>query len=361
MTPLTVVWWGVVVFLSIKLAGLAVNLVLFPRLRAGAVHAGGGRLSLLVPARNEAENLKGTLPGLLAQAADEILILDDGSEDGTHEVLQGLAGHDPRVRILCGAPLPPGWIGKNWACHQLAERATGDLLVFADADVHWGEGALDAIAAEMERQRADAFSVYPRHRTGSIPERALLPIIDDVLLTLLPFPLLSAPVAAAAAGNGQLFAFRREAYEAVGGHAALRDEILEDVRMAQRVRAFGLKLGLALGGTVLGVRMYRSYGDMVGGLAKSLLAAHGGSRLLMAAAAAWHLTVYTLPVVLVFAWAGWALPIAMSVVERILVNRKTLRGSYAEVLLMPIAPVLALPVYARAMGRRRVWKGRSYA
>ena len=360
-------WWCVLVFLAAKTFGILVNLVLFPRLTASPAGAGNGRgrglagTSLLVPVRNEAAVLRRTLPGLLAQPVGEILLLDDESEDGTAAEARRLAAGDPRVRILRGARLPAGWVGKTWACSQLAEAARGERLVFLDADVHLEPGAIEALADEMDRQGADAFSVFPRQRTGSLSERALLPIIDDVLLSFLPFPLLRAPVPSAAAANGQVFAFRRAAYASSGGHAAVKGEILEDVLLARHVRRRGLRLGLALGGDLASVRMYRSDAELVRGLAKSLLPAYGGSRLLLILGALWHVVVYTLPVALLAWELRWAVPLALAVLQRVLLNAKTGRDAPWEALLVPVAPLLALPVHLRAMGRRRVWKGRSYA
>ncbi|MGN6361101.1 MAG: glycosyltransferase family 2 protein, partial [Thermomicrobiales bacterium] len=157
---------AVIAFHAVKLAGVAVNLVLFPTLRpeaAGSVsaHAGAPRrwppaaptrpgraprpvTSVLVPARDEAHRLPATLAGLLAQDVTEIIVLDDQSRDATAAVARRAEQTDPRVRFARGTPPPPGWTGKNWACQQLAAAARGDLLVFCDADVLLAPGALDA-------------------------------------------------------------------------------------------------------------------------------------------------------------------------------------------------------------------------
>lgn len=360
MMVLMALWWLVLGFLLLKLIGLLINLRQFPVLKEGSAVKQPERVSLLVPVRNETKTLPHTLPGLLAQPADEILLLDDGSEDGTLEVARCLAGTDPRVRLLQGAPLPEGWVGKNWACQQLADAASGELMVFADADVLWQPGALAALLDELERQEAAALSVFPRQCTKTLGERTLLPLIDDVLLSFLPFGLLRLPVPSAAVANGQVFAFRRSAYGALGGHRAVQGEILEDIRLAQHIRRSRLPLGLALGGELIAVRMYRGYSELVRGLAKSLLAAHNESRILLVATALWHLLAYTLPVVLMFVEPRWGVLVALAFVERGLVNFKTGRGAYWEVLLMPLAPLLALPIYRRAWKPQRNWKGRVY-
>jgi cellulose synthase/poly-beta-1,6-N-acetylglucosamine synthase-like glycosyltransferase len=342
----------------VKVAGLVNNLRAFPSLAPGAWAPGRPRVSLLVPARDEAARLPATLPGLLAQPAEEILVLDDGSTDGTAGVVAAV--HDPRLRLITSRPRPSGWIGKNWACHQLAAAATGDLLVFCDADVTLAPGALDALWAEMRRQRADVFSVFPRQRTGTLGERLLVPLIDETLLAFLPHQLLDRPVPAAATANGQLLAFGRRAYDAVGGHAAVADRIVEDVALARRVRRTGLRLGLALGADLVSTRMYDGYAASVRGLGKSLRAAHGGRDAVLVASAVAHLAAYTAPWLFWRAGPLWRVATVLGLAERILVNAKTGRGAHWEAALVPVTAPAALPVYLLALRRHARWKGRSY-
>jgi glycosyltransferase involved in cell wall biosynthesis len=348
----------VLAFHLVKMAGLASNLRAFPTLTAGDRAPGRPRTSILVPARNEADRLPMSLPGLLRQPADEILVLDDASTDGTADAVAAFS--DLRLRRLPGSPPPAGWIGKNWACHQLARAATGDLLVFCDADVLLRPGALEAVWAQCRRQRADVFSVFPRQITGSLGERLLVPLIDENLLAFLPHRLLDVDVPSAATANGQLLAFRRRAYEAVGGHEAVHDRIVEDVALARRSRRLGLKLGLALGGDLVGTRMYDGYGSAVRGLGKSLRAAHGGRDAALVASYAWNLTAYTLPWLRWGRGRAWRWAAVLGLVERVVVNAKTGRGSYAEAALVPVTAPAAAPMYAVAFRRSARWKGRRY-
>lgn len=379
---------GVLVFHAVKTLSLLANARAFPRLRAaygaedaeGAGGAGGAQptapaastpspatgpadlstsVSLLVPVRDEAANIVRTMPTWLRQSVDEILLLDDGSTDGTGELAHGLASGDPRVRILDGAELPAGWLGKPWACHQLAAAASGGILVFCDADVELHPGAIEAIVRAGRGQHADVFSVFPRQLTVGVGERLLVPLIDDVLLAFLPFGLLALPIPAAASANGQLLAFQREAYDAIGGHEAARDAVVEDVRLAFTARSAGLRLGLALGNELVQTRMYDGYRATVRGFGKSVRAAHGGSRLLMALTALAHLVTYTLPWLLARRDRGWALAAAAGPAQRVIVNATTGRGAPWEAALVPVTPLAALPVYAVAMRRSATWKGRS--
>jgi glycosyltransferase involved in cell wall biosynthesis len=342
---------------AVKLAGLVTNLVAFPRLRAVPDRADRPRTSLLVPARDEAHRLPGTLAGLLAQPADEILVLDDGSTDATPDVVRAAARTDARVRLVRGCERPIGWAGKTWACHRLAAAARGDLLVFCDADVTLAPGALAAGWARMAAERADVFSVFPRQRTGTLGERLLVPLVDEALLAFLPYPLLRAPVPAAAAANGQLLAFRRAGYESLGGHAAVAGAVVEDLALARLARRYGLRLRLALGADLVSARMYGGYADAVRGFGKSMREAHGGSDALLIAAAGWRVAAYTLP------WLRsgrtWRFAAAAGLAERLLVNAATGRG-IAEAGLVPVGALAALPVYAVALRRTARWKGREY-
>jgi hypothetical protein len=345
-------------FLALKLLTLTINLVTFPVLRRPAGRRSRS-VALLVPMRNEEHRLAETLPGILAQEVDELVLLDDCSTDATPELARGLASGS-LARVESGEPTPSGWAGKTWACHQLADRAASDVLVFCDADVALAPGAVDAVLAELERQDADLLSVFPRQRTGSLGEHLLVPLVDDVLLCFLPFPLLGLDVPSAATANGSVMAFTRSSYERLGGFGAVRGEVVEDVAMARHVRRRGLRLGLVLGGDLVGTRMYTGYAHSVDGLGRGLLPVVG-SRLALVAGEAWHLAAYTLPALAVWHRPGWALPLALGAAERLAVEAKTGRRRWHQALLPPLSPVAALPVLARALRRSQEWKGRSYA
>jgi Glycosyl transferase family 2 len=369
-------------FLLYKLLTLAINAFTFPVLKPRPKLPAAPTVSILVPARDEAHNLLHTLPRLLAQrgttqigaaqieatqGALEVLVLDDHSGDDTARIAHELCAGSPGARVISGEALPPGWHGKPWACLQLGREATGEVLIFTDADVCWEEGTLNALLHSLEDSRADLLTVWPRQQTRRWGERLLAPLVDDVLLSILPAPLIRLPFASMSAGNGQLMAFRRRAYERVGGHALVRAEVLEDVSFAARLKARGGRVAVGLGGDLLSVRMYRSYagaGGAVSGFAKSLHAVHGGSRTLMAASWLWHFAVYTLPW-LPFSWLrGQKVLILLGLLERLLVNLKTGRTRPAdllEVLLTPVTPLAALPVYLLAFRKSYRWKGREYA
>jgi chlorobactene glucosyltransferase len=236
------------------------------------------RVSVLVPARNEQENIGPCVRSLLAQEYPDfqVLVLDDESTDGTVEALASLPDHDGRLRVMQGEPLPAGWLGKHWACQQLWQAADGELLLFTDADTrHHPQALRDAVRALLAEE-ADLLSAVPHQEVGSWAERLLVPIIPWAIFSFLPlalahrwrWPALSAAI-------GQYLLFRREAYERIGGHAAVRQHAADDLALGRRVKAFGLCLRLVDGGQRISCRMYRNANEVYEGLSKNLLAAFG--------------------------------------------------------------------------------------
>lgn len=349
-------------FIGVQVMTLLVNLVAFPVLQKGASPA-PKRVSLLIPARNEAKNLSETLAGFVSQSAVEVIFLDDDSSDATLELLAQAAQTHARVRVISGAPLPSGWSGKNWACHQLAQAARGDILIFTDADVYWQPQTLEALLSFQQRERAEFVSVWPRQLTATLIERLTVPVIDLILLGSLPYPGVKyLPFAAFSAGNGQLMLWTRNAYDRVGGHAAFRQEVLEDVRMGQAAKGAGLPVALALGGDVIATRMYRSGAELLEGFSKNVLAAAGNNPLALIALTLLNILVHTVswPLGLLNPWF-W-LVAGLSLLQRFLTNWKTGRN-LAELWLQPLMSYPLSRIVLRALGQRGnySWKGRRYS
>lgn len=268
---------------------------------------GLGFVSILIPARNEAAVIGETVRRMLAQTYPrfELIVLDDGSTDGTAEVARAAAAGDARVRVIAGEALPPGWAGKNWACHQLAQAAQGDWLLFTDADTIWAPDALAAVVAEAGRTRADLLTVWPTQITITWPERLVVPLMALVVIGYLPvFMVHYTPWSPFAAANGQCLLFRRRAYDAIGGHAALKGDVLEDVKFARRIKAHRLRLRMADGNGLVSCRMYRDWPGVRDGYAKNILSGYGGSLLFLALATIFHWLVFLWP------WAAVGLQIA---------------------------------------------------
>jgi hypothetical protein len=237
------------------------------------------RVSVLVPARDEAPRIGALVRSVLAQTDVElrVWVLDDQSRDGTADAATAAANGDSRLTVLSGAPLPPGWVGKCHACHQLAEAADGDWLVFLDADTVLAPGAIASVVAFAERERAGLVSLFPAQVMGSFGERLMLPLLMYTLLGFLPLGLAAGrPEPSLAAANGQFLAFSRAAYDAIGGHQAVANDLVEDMALARAIKARGLKLVIADGGPWVRCRMYDGLGTLWRGFQKNLYPAFGG-------------------------------------------------------------------------------------
>lgn len=332
------------------------------------------RLSFLVPARNEAAVIGGTVRSLLGQGGDEIevLILDDHSIDGTGEIARAAAEGDPRLRVLAGVDLPPGWLGKNWACHQLGEAARGEILVFTDADVRWGSGALAALLAEMERAHADLLTIWPTQETVTWGERLTVPLMALVVHAYLPILFVhhyAHPLFGAA--NGQCMVFRRAAYDRIGGHAAVRDNVVEDVSLARRIKVHGLRLRMAEGNHLITCRMYRSWDQARDGFAKSILKGYGNAAGLIASTF-FHWLVFLGPWMLLIlgalgvdlpGWPLWPLALALGGIGLRALTAIHSQQRVGDALLFPLSVLLMTRIAAQALWWQvryggPLWKGR---
>jgi len=349
----------VVAFLTVKLVTLGINLRRFAVLRPTRQPMRPS-VSLLIPMRNESARLAETLPAAATQDVAQLIVLNDRSTDDSAELARGILAETPHASVVTGRPTPAGWTGKTWACTQLADLATGDLLVFCDSDTALRRGAVCSALAEMEHQDADVFSVFPRQMTETLGEQLLVPLIDDALLCFLPFPLLSRDVPATATANGSLIAMSRTVYDKLGGFATVRSELADDVALARHARRNGLRLGLALGGDLVQIRMYRGYRAAVAGFGRTLLSAFSGSRARLALGAVAQLTAYALPLPLALRRRRWTLVVALGLLERLLVEAKTGRRQWWQAVLVPLSPVAAIPVVGQAMRQSQPWRGRVY-
>jgi chlorobactene glucosyltransferase len=268
----------VVAIVAVHLAisvNLLVNILTAPRL---AGYRGGSRqprVSVLTPARNEASVIESSVAALLAQRYPdlEVLVLDDASTDATAAIVARLAGTDPRLRLLTGQPLPAGWLGKHFACQQLADAASGEILLFIDADTTLCPDAVTCLVAALDTAQADLVTALPRQLVGSWGERLVVPLVYASIWLLLPLPLVPRrPEPSLATGIGQVMAFRADAYRRLGGHAAVRDRVLDDVELARRVKQQGGRLLVVDAGDLATCRMYRSWVEVWHGFSKNLYA-----------------------------------------------------------------------------------------
>jgi cellulose synthase/poly-beta-1,6-N-acetylglucosamine synthase-like glycosyltransferase len=326
---------------------------------------------VIIPARNEADDLPSTLDTLLAQDGPnlEIVVVDGGSTDGTRAVIDA---RGPRVRRVDEPPLPEGWVGKNWACWTGAASATGDWLLFLDADVRTHPTTVRTVVEWAESEHADLTTLATRVEMFGFWERLVMPFYIQMVLTYFRAPRVNRPSSSAAMVNGQFLLFRRSAYARVGGHAAVRSYVLEDIAIARRARAAGLTLRIATTADLATTRMYRDRHEMFEGLLKNV---HGtefsATRLVGFLAGLVGLFLLPLAVLPLGVWTG-SVPLIVlgtflwvALFGKHVAFSRAVGAPAAYGLLFPLAVVYYLRLVTvslvRGLQRRPVsWKGRTY-
>lgn len=366
--------WAVLALPGLLVLGMVgFNLLAWPR-----GHAGGrirGRVSVCVPARDEAERIERCVRAALAgtQAPDEVLVYDDGSTDGTAEVVARIAAEDPRVRLLRGGPLPAGWVGKPHACHRLAEEAAGDVLVFMDADTVASPECLARVGSLLDGMGADVVTVAPRHTARTFAERLVIPLLHLAYLAWLPLPLVwRSRDPRFLVANGQLLTVRRGACDAAGGWAAVRAEVVDDMAFCRRVKEAGGRVVFADGHHMATVRMYDGWPALRDGFSKNLYEGIGGSPGSLAGVALLHGLVFVFPYLALAAalpgGGAWLAPASTGVAAN-LALRAALAARFRQppegVLLHPLSVLVLLAIAANSFrwSRRGAirWRGRVYA
>src|SRR5690242_7009618 len=229
-------------------------------------------VSAIIPARNEERAIARAVISLAEQPeVREIMVVNDQSSDGTGEVLRRLAAEQPKLRVVEAGPLPAGWVGKNHAAWLGAQDAACDWLLFTDADAVHLPGSTAGALTDAKSFGADVVSYSPGQEMHTWWERALIPFVFCRLSQLYSYATINDPDSPAAAANGQYLLIRRNTYEQLGGHAAVRDEVLEDVALARLAKPAGFRLHFAAGDQICRVRMYSSFGAMWEGWSKNLL------------------------------------------------------------------------------------------
>ena len=235
-------------------------------------------VSAIVPARNEEATIAAAVESLAAQPEiKEIIVINDQSTDGTAAALDQLSLRYSQLRVLETKELPDGWVGKNYAVSLGAAQATGDWLLFSDADgVHLPGSTAHALADAVETG-ASLVSYSPEQETRTWWEKSLIPFVYTRLANKYSYAEVSDPDSQAAAASGQYLLIRRDDYVRIGGHAAVAAEVLEDVALARLAKQAGLRLYFAAGTGIMRVRMYRSFAGMWQGWTKNLYPLMGGN------------------------------------------------------------------------------------
>jgi chlorobactene glucosyltransferase len=342
--------------------------------------ASGRLVSVIIPARNEAETIETVVRSVLASAYRplEVIVVDDRSTDDTAARAETLAREDDRVRLVRGGELPAGWFGKQWACVQGYRAARGDLLVFTDADTTHGRELLGHAVGAVEAEGVDLLTVMSRQQCETPWERLVMPQIWVLLgFRYAPRRVNRSVRPRDVIANGQFILLPRAAYEAIGTHAAVRTEVAEDLALAQVLVRSGRKLLFAHAEPLIATRMYRSLGHLVEGWSKNIYLGGRASfpdepvrRALVPVMLAGAMLFWLIPPLVGVAGLAGLVPAGPWVVAAIALSALfwMLISFGMEIPVVyglgyPLGAAVALYIILRSAGRgsRRVeWKGRVY-
>lgn len=322
-------------------------------------------VSVLIPARNEENNLPALLEGLLGQDYPhlEVRIFNDGSTDRTGEIIREFIGRDPRIHTEEGGEsLPEGWNGKNHACHRLALAARGDYLLFMDADVRVKP---DLVTRAVDRAFAHdlaLLSLFPRQIMLSTGEMLTVPVMNWILLSMLPLRLVRlSHYPSLAAANGQFMLFRGREYRQHRFHSMVRDINVEDIHIIRRIKKMGYTAETLLSRGEVSCRMYTGYADAIFGFTRSMFAFFGGSGI-----ALFLFTLFT-TFGFIFAWVGmsfsWMLVyLFMALLLRGLVGAMSRQPVFRTLLLSPLVQAsfvwMVVNSFRLKFRGKNIWKGR---
>lgn len=356
--------YAIVVFVLVQLVVSLFNLW-YPERLISEIAMDERMISILVPARNEEVNIKACVQTILNQDYQnfELLIGDDQSSDKTAKIVRKLAKGNSKVRLVPINKMPKGWLGKNYACSVLAAKATGDYLLFLDADVRIFKNIIPDSINHMRRHKLQMLSLFPHQILQSVGEKKTIPMVYFILLSLLPLRLVrKTRLASLAAANGQFMMFKTTAYQAVLPHQAVRDNCVEDIAISRLFKSKGHRIACSLSDQRVECRMYNNYKSSVKGFSKNVTAFFGNS--LFFTILFWFITTLGfIPVFIGTGVSGLICFISLSILTRIVVII-TCKQTLKEQLKLMLHHQLSLGLFILHHLQTKVnghyeWKGRN--
>ncbi len=319
-------------------------------------------VAILIPMRNEEFNAASVIESALASRGlsnVELLALNDNSTDSTRDILEGYAW---RIKVLQGDKLPQGWLGKPYACLQLAQNSSQEYLVFLDADVRLSPSAISSAIDLMQSLEWDFISPYPAQHGKTLLMKLIQPLLQWSWLTSVPLRLAeSGKWPSMIIANGQFFIVKRSAYFAIAGHEAVKDEVLEDLALARKLTEYGFKGGVAEASKVANCTMYESNSQLISGYTKSLWKAFGGPLGSLFTIALLILTQVLPSILLLAGVATAALPFALVALTHLVAATRSKSPIY-NILFHPISALILIYLICESYRRKSLgqleWRGR---
>lgn len=321
-------------------------------------------VSILIPARNEAANILHLLKSIQLQDYKnyEVIVYDDESLDNTYQICTAYAATDPHVTVIKGERLPDGWTGKNHACHKLANKAKGDYFLFLDADDTVNNGLINSAVHRMQLNKLSLLSLLPNQEMQTLGEKTTVPLMNYMVLNLLPLRLTYlAKTAVVATACGQFMLFDAAIYKINRWHSQARDKIVEDAEIMKLVKSASYNGELLLANGMISCRMYKNYREAIQGFSKNVLALFNYNIIslllnILLTIAGPMLVIMTLNFQLIFFMAG------LIILTRIMTSLSSEQNAWQNVILHPLQMIniviIAFLSIQKHLTKTNVWKGR---
>jgi glycosyltransferase involved in cell wall biosynthesis len=322
-------------------------------------------VSILIPARNEEQDIIRLLQSLKIQDYQniEVIVLDDNSEDKTHQISQEFCASDSRFKIIKGKPLENGWLGKNYACHQLTQQAKGKFLLFLDADEEVKNGLINNAIYRMYLGKLSLLSLFTNQVMKTNAEKSVIPLMHFLLLNLLPLRLVKlSKMPAFSAASGQFMLFNAADYHQNLWHQSVKSKVVEDVEIMKQIKTNGYKGEVLLANGYLLCRMYKSYQECLNGFSKNLLSGFGNS---IVGLLVYIFLIIIGPIIIAFNlnFQLVYLAITLIVFSRIMISllsgQNVILNIFFHTLQMLNLLLLAILSIQKSISKNVVWKGRS--
>lgn len=322
-------------------------------------------VTILIPARNEEDTIGSLLEQLAKFDYDklEIIVYNDHSTDNTESIVKNWAAIKPNIKLINGGVLPQGWLGKNYACHQLSQAATGELFLFLDADVRVKNGVIKRSISHLQKYELHLLSVFPKQIVASFGEKISVPLMNWILLSLLPLSLIrKSKYEVFSAANGQFMMFKAATYKSIRPHEKCKSHKVEDIAIIRLFKQKGLSSDTRLGDNDISCRMYAGLDDAIEGFTKNIFEFFGNS--VLATISFWSLTTVAPFVVYLNMGVWWLITyIAGMVSIRIFVSLASQQSVFQNLLLAFPQHIVFLLIIIKGLinnkQKKLIWKGRN--
>ncbi|RZL38807.1 MAG: glycosyltransferase [Pedobacter sp.] len=360
---MTIFIYAVLIFLVIRFSVTVFNFLSNPKIPRAIKHY-TDKVSILIPARNEAESIIQLLQSIKDQdyANYEVIVLDDNSSDTTFELADQFSKDNRQFKVVRGKELPAGWLGKNYACHQLSQISTGKYLLFIDADEIVKRGLINSLISRMENANLSLLSLFTNQQMFTLGEKLTVPLMHFILLNLLPLRLVKfSKNPAFSAASGQCMFFNASDYLKNNWHEKVKGRVVEDVEVMKQVKTAGFKAEALLANGLIYCRMYNNLNECINGFSKNLLAGFGNNIIILLL---YQLLVIAGPVILIlnFNINLAVLPITLIVLSRIMISFLSGQNVILNLVLHPLQMIffllIAIVSIKKYLFKTGTWKGR---